>query len=197
MHSSVALERKLGFDSQSSGHFEWVVRLHLAVEFHAVSGDRASEHGGVGGEHRCCLRDVFVEVQQAKAGHPFMKMSRNAIIGGHIILIKMLNHLCGRVSKHGRLNVIPASLQRVKVVAFPVFGENLVFLGEILCKVNEDDHRLSGNLPATYADIQPIFLCFGGPFGEEVFIFFKIRIVAGFFPDFRSYHNQIIIEQGF
>jgi hypothetical protein len=106
----------------------------MPIEIDAGASQRTAEDGGMGGEDGADLRRIFFDCEKAGATHPLVKQRYSlalAILAQHPP--QGGNDLAAGIAEHDRLNVVPASRERIHPVPLPELVEKLpliVFLVE-------------------------------------------------------------------
>ena len=80
-------------------------------------------------------------VKHSCACHPLMELCHYIIVRTHIPFHEALDDLSGRIAEHHRLDLVPLTLDRVKLILLPKMGKYLILNGIHRGIVNEYSYR--------------------------------------------------------
>ena len=152
--------------------------VHVRVYIHPRTGEGSSENRCVRRKYGAHFGNLFFHTQEARAAHPFMELGdcRHVIMRPDHQVIDRFDHFTAGVTEHQGFHVVPSAGYGIYAVILPEPVEQLVLV-IFFPEVDEDDLRLSGNLPPaktarnffdgrTFPDLDPAILIG----------FFKIRV---------------------
>ena len=121
-------ERVFGHDAEFARQLVGIEFGQVAVQRHAVAGDRAAHHRRVRREDGGDVRVVLHQVEAAARGHPFVEVSCDLVGWRAEVLHVAFDHFRGREPEQYRLDVIPLAAERIHAVAFPQPFEHFVLV---------------------------------------------------------------------
>ena len=110
-------ERVFGHDAEFARQLVGIEFGQVAVQRHAVAGDRAAHHRRVRREDGGDVRVVLHQVEAAARGHPFVEVSCDLVGWRAEVLHVAFDHFRGREPEQYRLDVIPLAAERIHAVA--------------------------------------------------------------------------------
>ena len=186
------LKRMAGHDAVLVGQPVSVQVLESVVKRDVLPGYATADDRGVRGEDRADGEIRHLEVEQAGAGHPFVELGDDLVVRLDTVAHETLDHLSGRITEEGRFDIIPAAADGVHAEALPELGQDLVLVPDEGREVDQDGHRLSGDVPVADAEAEPLFRRGHAPRAEQHRIFLEFRVLAYVAPDIRTDMDMVV-----
>ena len=118
------------------------------------------------------------QVETAGGGHPFVEVGGD-LFGGRAEGIDIGgDDLAGGPAEEHRLDVVPLSRDRIDVVALPQALQDFVLARDERREVDEDDHRLTLDLPASHADADALVVDVLAPCLQQVGVLLEFGVHA-------------------
>ena len=145
-------------------------KIDKSLSFDYTGGVRGEERGNVGG--------VAAQVEPAGGRHPLVEVGGDLLRGGAEGVDVGGDDLAGGVAEQHGLDVVPLARDRIDVVVFPQFLQNLVLAGKKRGEVDEDRRGFALDLPAAHADADAVAVDALTPVAEQVGVFLELGIEA-------------------
>ena len=98
--SCLVLYRVLALHVKLISHLVTIVTLKIVIQWFVVTGYTSANTRGMSCEYSSDLRNVFMDIQQAKTRHPFISMINNLLFRGDIIIVETLYNQGCSIGEH-------------------------------------------------------------------------------------------------
>ncbi len=109
-----------GHHIKLTGLLVTVINVHGIVKRQVVSGDAASDHGGMGREHGGDRELLVLKVQKSRTGLPLVELCDNLVGCAQIEVSETFYHSSRRVAEQEIFLVIPVAGDGIHLEALPV-----------------------------------------------------------------------------
>ena len=187
----LALDAVLGLHVQFISHLIAVVGKEIVIERFAVTGNAASDGGGVRREDGGDGRDMFVDIQCAETRHPLMSLIDDALVLVEEAMVEALHHTACGIGEHRSLIVVAIGVEGIHLEVVPEAAVDLVLLREEGLEIHQHHDGVARNLPAAHAHMERLLGSRTAPVGPQLLIFNKkgIRLVC---PEIRTNENDAV-----
>ena len=157
-------------------HLIAIIGKKIVIERLIITCNTATNASSMCSKYSSNFWQIFIHIEHAKTGHPFISMINNLLTLAHNMLIETFYNQCSSIREHGCLIIITISMKTIHLIIIPKLAIDLVFLFKIRLEIYQDCHRLARDLPSTYLYIQALFKSFCFPLRIKRIILREIRI---------------------
>ena len=177
MMRRLTLDAMLRLHVQLLSHLIAIVSEEVVVERLTVAGNAATDGGSVCREDGGNGRYVMLQIQSAKARHPFVSLIDDLFRFVEEMIVEALHNTSGSIREHRCLVVVAISMEAVHLILGPQGSIDIILLCKERTEIHQHDNGFSWNLPASDAQRQAFFRRLLAPVGPQAFVFHEKGIL--------------------